>query len=250
MDTIKMNHGNVFMVGHRGVCGLEPENSIPSFLAACNRSYYGVETDVHVTRDKKFVVIHDDNTKRVAAEEISIEGSDYNVIRQVILNNICRMDQWNGNPVNDPQGRKDLIIPSLAEYISICKKYEKKCVLELKNRFAKEDIIRLIGEIRKLDYLEHMIFISFSFENMVDLRELLPDQTLQFLTSEYNDDILQKLNTYHLDLDIYYKALTKEAVEELHANGHKVNCWTCNTKEEGEQLAEWGVDFITSDILE
>lgn len=250
MNTIKIDSKDVLMVGHRGVCGLEPENSIPSFLAACNRSYYGVETDVHVTSDGKFVVIHDDNTKRVAAEDISIEGSAYDEIRKITLNNICRMDQWNETEVKEPQGRKDLIIPSLKEYVTICKKYEKKCVLELKNRFEKDDIIRMLDEIRELDYLDDMIFISFSFENMVDLRELLPDQTLQFLTSSYNEDILKKLDEHHLDLDIYYKALTKEAVEELHAHGHKVNCWTCNTKEEGEQLVAWGVDFITSDILE
>ena len=71
MNTIKIDSKDVLMVGHRGVCGLEPENSIPSFLAACNRSYYGVETDVHVTSDGKFVVIHDDNTARVAFENIS-----------------------------------------------------------------------------------------------------------------------------------------------------------------------------------
>ncbi len=43
------------MVAHRGLCGLEPENSIPAFVAAGNRSYYGVESDVHVTADGKLL---------------------------------------------------------------------------------------------------------------------------------------------------------------------------------------------------
>ena len=44
MDTIKINRGNTRMIAHRGVSGLETENSIPAFVAAGNRSYYGVET--------------------------------------------------------------------------------------------------------------------------------------------------------------------------------------------------------------
>ena len=77
MNTIKLNHKNVLMVAHRGVSGLEPENSIPAFIAAGNRSYYGVETDVHVTGDGKFVVIHDDHTGRVAGDNLCVEQSSY-----------------------------------------------------------------------------------------------------------------------------------------------------------------------------
>ncbi|MBE5775575.1 MAG: glycerophosphodiester phosphodiesterase, partial [Clostridiales bacterium] len=66
MNTIKIDHGNVKMVAHRGVSGLELENTNAAFVAAGNRSYYGIETDVHVTLDGKFVCFHDDNTGRVA----------------------------------------------------------------------------------------------------------------------------------------------------------------------------------------
>ena len=55
MDTIKINRRNAEMIAHRGLSGLETENSIPAFIAAANRSYYGVETDVHVTKDGRFV---------------------------------------------------------------------------------------------------------------------------------------------------------------------------------------------------
>ena len=60
MNTIAFNKGNTLMVAHRGVSGLEMENSIAAFVAAGNRSYYGIETDVHVTKDEQIVVFHDD----------------------------------------------------------------------------------------------------------------------------------------------------------------------------------------------
>ena len=44
MDTIKIHSGSTRMIAHRGLSGLETENSIPAFVAAGNRSYYGVET--------------------------------------------------------------------------------------------------------------------------------------------------------------------------------------------------------------
>ena len=80
--------------------------------------------------------------------------------------------------------------------------------------------------------------------------QLLPDQELYYLTGEYNQEILETLKRHRLNLDIYYKALTKEILEELHGEGILVNCWTCDDKEEAERLVSWGVDFITTNRLE
>ena len=62
-------------------------------------------------------------------------------------------------------------------------------------------------------------------------------------------DILIKNN---LDLDIYYKAegFTAEKVKALHDAGHKVNVWTVDKLEDAERMIEYGVDFITSNIIE
>ena len=60
MNTIRFNH-QIKIIAHRGVSGLERENTCAAFIAAGNRSYYGIETDVHVTKDGKFIVFHDDS---------------------------------------------------------------------------------------------------------------------------------------------------------------------------------------------
>jgi glycerophosphoryl diester phosphodiesterase len=39
-------------------------------------------------------------------------------------------------------------------------------------------------------------------------------------------------------------------IDLCHANGITVNCWTVDSKERAEELAAWGVDMITSNILE
>ena len=250
MNTIKFDCKNTLVVAHRGVCGLEPENSIPAFVAAGNRSYYGIETDIHVTKDGKFVAIHDELTGRVAGDDINVEESSYDLVRKIVLNNICTMEKKLDQKIGDLRGRDDLLIPRMEDYINICKKYEKKAVLEVKNRMQPEDLARMVEEIKALDYLENVIFIAFSLENMIDLRKMLPNQELQYLTHEYNETVHNALKEYNLDWDAHYATLTKEIIDELHAEGIKINCWTVNKKEDAERLAEWGVDFITSNILE
>lgn len=241
MDTVKINSGNALMVAHRGVSGIECENTNPAFVAAGNRSYFGVETDVHVTADGIFAIFHDDNTKRLTGVDMVIEESNYADLKKLSLN----------SGKTDPTiVRSDYCIPQLAEYISICKYYDKVAVLELKNRMKKEEVGAILDVIAAQDYLDKTIIISFSFENLVDVRAYQPEQTVQFLISSIDDALIQKLVEHKMDLDIHYKALTAQWVEKLHANGIKVNCWTVDDPADGERLAGYGVDYITSNILE
>lgn len=239
MDSIKISKKNTKMVAHRGLSGIERENAIPAFVAAGNRSYFGIETDVHRTSDGKFVVIHDDRTGRVSTVDISVEGSGFDDLRALMLTD-----------TDGEVGRCDLHIPTLDEYIKVCARYEKVCVLELKNELRAGDIKAIVDQIERREYLHNVIFISFSYENLVKLRTLLPDQKIQYLTGKYTDDLTERLKAHGFDLDIWYGELTKERVDHLHENNIEINCWTIDKKEDGERLASWGVDYITSNILE
>ena len=219
--------------------GLEMENTASAFVAAGQRSYYGIETDVHRTADGQFIIIHDDNTKRVAGDEMIVEQTSFRTLRSLRL-----LD------TDGQQGRGDLILPSLREYIGICKKYDKAAVLELKNHFIPEDIDKIIDIIRQEDYLDQVIFISFDLPNMICIRERLPQQQAQFLISSIPDWLLDTLQKYRLDLDIKHTVLTREYVDALHAAGIKVNVWTVNAPEDAQRAMDMGVDFITTNILE
>lgn len=242
MDTIKINKGTVKMVAHRGASGLERENTVPAFLAAGNRSYFGVETDIHRTADGKYVVIHDETTSRVTrgAANINVEENPYDAVKDLVL------PDKDGTTM-----RQDIRIPLLAEYIHICKKYDKVCVLELKNAFNKEEIREIVAIIREYNYLDKVIFISFVLTNCLTLRELLPQQPVQWLTSNgLTSELMKTLVEQRLGLDSYYKVLTQEVIDALHAEGLEVNCWTVDDPEWAEKLVAMGVDYITTNILE
>ena len=239
MDTIKIKAGKTLMVAHRGVSGLEKENTCAAFVAAGNRSHYGIETDVHRTVDGKYVCFHDDTTGRVAIDNMVIEESTFDTLRNLILTDI-----------DGAKGRTDLRIPTLQEYIQICKKYSKTAVLELKNHFPEEDIQNILNVIRKEGYLKNVIFISFDLENMLTIRRLLPKQRAQFLTCEYSEELVETLVKEQLDLDILHTQLTKENIEYMHSRGITINCWTVDDPARVADLVSWGIDFITSNILE
>ena len=239
MDTIKINHGNTKMVAHRGVSGLELENTCAAFVAAGNRSYCGVETDVHVTSDGHFIIIHDDNTGRVAVESTVVEETDYETLRALQLK------------LKDGTMRTDLRLPSLEEYLSICKHYDKVCVLELKNPMEEAAVKKIIETCEAVYTLDKMIFISFAFQNMLYIRKFAPNAEAQYLLAEeITQTHIDTLVEHKLDLDVHYLAMSEELMKRLHEQGIKVNCWTVDDPEIAERLVSWGIDYITSNILE
>ncbi len=239
MNTIPIEKQNTLMVAHRGVSGLEKENTMAAFIAAGNRSYWGIETDVHRTSDGKYIAIHDSNTRRVAGESFLVEDTSYELLRALPL-----LDE------NGEAGRNDLRMPSLREYIRVCKKYEKKAVLELKNRFEEEDILHILQEIREEDYLDQTVFIAFDTDNLRHIRRHCPLQAVQQLSSSLDEALFELICQERYDLDVRYSELTEEWVKRLHEKGIAVNCWTVNDPQAAQTLVSWGVDFLTTNILE
>ena len=101
-----------------------------------------------------------------------------------------------------------------------------------------------------MDYTDNVTFISFNYENLKKVRAILPNQSAQYLFGEITDEIREMLVRDRIDVDVCASYLTKADVEYFHAAGLVVNCWTVDNAEFGERLAEMGVDFITSNILE
>lgn len=72
---------------HRGLFengSLCPENSLAAFRKAVDAGY-GVELDVHVTKDNQVVVFHDDDLARMCGSKLKIEECTYDEIRKYHL---------------------------------------------------------------------------------------------------------------------------------------------------------------------
>lgn len=239
MNTRKFEKKSTKVIAHRGLSGIEVENTCSAFVAAGNRSYYGIETDIHRTADGKFILGHDDNLKRIAGEEIYLEKTSLKVLQSVVL-----YDK------DGTKGREDLRPCTLENYLSIVKKYEKHAILELKSEFTDEEIAKIIDIVKSYDYLENVTFISFIYENLTKVKRILPNQSAQYLFWKVTDEEIARLVRDKIDVDVWCKELTREQIEACHKAGLTVNCWTVDEIADGERFAEWGIDYITSNILE
>ena len=239
MNTRKFNKKTTKVIAHRGLSGIEVENTCSAFVAAGNRSHYGIETDVHRTADGKFIIGHDEDLKRIAGEDVSIEKVSLSVSQSVVL-----FDK------DGTKNRADLRPCTLENYLSIVKKYEKHAVLELKSDFTEEEIAKIIDIIKSYDYLDSLTFISFIYDNLTKVKKILPDQSAQYLFWKVTDEEIARLVRDKIDVDVWCKELTKEQIDACHKAGLTVNCWTVDEIEDGERFADWGIDYITSNILE
>ena len=240
MNTICIRSGKTRMIAHRGVSKLEAQNTASAFVAAGNRSYFGIETDVYHTRDGQYVLIHNGSTGAYADVDLPIEGTDYADLRDL--------------EIRDPFGstRRDLRIPLLTDYIHLCERYGKIGVLELKSNFTEEQIAEIIDLYRQAEALDHVIFISFNWDNLIRVRKIRPEANVQYLVGNPDDwdTLIDQLAEHHIDLDTATGTLTEDVITRCHERGILVNCWTIDDPVFAEKLVRWGADFITTNILE
>lgn len=239
METLKILNGNTKMIAHRGLSGLETENTMAAFIAAGNKSYYGIECDVRITKDDVFVVCHDDSTKRISKVHKKIRETTYDELKQINLYDLDTLET-----------REYLKIPTLKEYLLVCKKYQKVCVIELKIEFTEAEILRLLSEIDAIKYMNYVIFISFKEHNLKLIRRHQPKVAIQYLVEEFNQETIDFLRKMNMDVNIRFTELIKEHVEEFHKYGIKVNVWTVDNPIVALMLISWDVDYITTNILE
>ena len=229
----------VKMVAHRGLSGTECENTAAAFLAAGHRTYYAIECDVHVTKDGQFVIIHDETTGAVCDTDLTVADSTWAELSALVL--------------HDKNGlvRQDQRIPLLEEYLRICKTYGKVAEIELKAVFSREDIGRIVDLCRDTVGLDQVMFVSFDMNNLLYVREFTDAPTQYVCHKFYSTEIRTVMQENDIDLAIKETWLTKkEYVDELHEWGFLINAWTVNDPVRAAQLADWGVDFITTDVLE
>lgn len=240
METTEFkNKGEVQMIAHRGASGLALENTLPAFIEAGQRTYYGIETDVHVTKDGNFIIVHDDDLKRIAGLDIEVENTDYADLRALRFADVYGESE-----------EKNLFLPSLEEYIDVCKKYDKQAILEMKNPMTEETVAALAARVESLGWIERTTFISFSGENLLYLRKACPSASAQYLTEDCTDEEIDFMIENKIDADLSWVCVTRGRVQRLHNAGLKVNCWTVDGAACATLMADYGVDMITTNILE
>lgn len=239
MDTLSIQKEQTRMIAHRGLSGLETENTHSAFLAAANRSYFAIELDVHITKDGHFVVHHDDTTQRLSEQNLVISQSTLQEIQEIELYEF---------ETHIPNKNNRII--TLLEALQLCKKYEKQVLIEIKPLLFFPEIEKLFNLVKNTGYLKQVFFISFQLENLKLLRKISKEVRLQYLVSLYDPKVLDMCKKYKMGVNINFKELSLDVVRIFHSNSIEVNVHTVDNPIVALMLVTWNVDMITTNILE
>lgn len=114
------------IIGHRGAAGLALENTIESIKegVAAKASY--IEMDIHVTRDNKLVLCHDDNLKRTYGVDLKIANHSLEELQIPCPN-----------------------LPTLSDALTVCR--TEGVIIELKEKVDPELLLAIIKNYPDLD---------------------------------------------------------------------------------------------------
>lgn len=227
------------IIAHRGYSKYELENTNEAFLAAANRSYFGIETDVTLIKDRAMVLFHDDDLIRLAGDERKIRDLTFKEAQRIKLTSKGTYHTY------------DYHISTPLEYLRICKHYSKYPVIELKWGMDNEAVDRLMGMILEEDMYDKSMIICYTFSTILYLKEKYPDYHTQFLLGMlYSEELIQKCLDLKINIDLRWDLVTKELVDRFHERNLEVNVWTIDDKDIYNKMQEFGVDYLTTNVLE
>ena len=134
---------------HRGIVNKKyKENLLNSFKQSFKKGF-GIETDIHATKDNKFICYHDFTLTRIFKKKQSVKNLNYQKLKEISLKQ------------NKP-------IPLLQDLLKISKN-KFYLFIEIKPKFSKKLLKKLINETSKYS---KCVFISFKHQNIFNLLKL------------------------------------------------------------------------------
>ena len=193
---------------HRGIVSKSyKENCLESFRASFKKRF-GIETDIHSTKDKKFVCFHDFTLKRIFKISKSIKNINYEDLKKI--------------------KNKNFQIPPLKEVLKISKN-KFPVFIEIKPLFDKELLSNLIKETRSF---KKCTFISFKHENIYNLLKL--NSKLSVGLSFSNKSSVKSILKSSLNKKIKYLILDKKFLnnEKINKTNKEKYYYTIKSKKE------------------
>lgn len=229
----------VYLTAHRGTQALAPENSIPCFQESINHGYYSAECDIHLSKDNKWVVLHN--------QEVDGRFCQYGKVRYYTLEELKTFSyRWGANLWK----YKDMRIPTLEEYLDLFIDADTRPQIEIKTENC-DMIDSVVAAITERGLTDKAIVISFDLQQLKAVYDLDPNIELWYLVGEMTPEIIAE--TKAVSDKIWLSAAFDQNDEEdiILAMSENVNfsLWTVNTIEDAKRLYDMGVRYMETDIL-
>ena len=201
---------NIETIAHRGYVAKGVENSIEALEGAAEVGADYVEFDIILTKDNKFVVMHDYNLKRLAGLNKRVQDMNFDEVVGLTIK----------------QGDYTSKIPSLEEFVNKAKELKMNLVIELKPHGAEPSnyIDILLDEVKRLK-LENYKFMSLNSKVMEELETKAPNLETGYVIPLQFGNFHQSNVDFFVIEDFSYR---DRLVEQARKENKQVFVWTIN----------------------
>lgn len=226
---------------HRGFSGIAPENTMAAFERAVAIKADGIETDVHLSKDGKVVICHDETVNRTTNGSGPIQDLTFEQLQALDAGS------W-----FSPEFSKERI-PALEDLLKLVSKTDLILNIELKTDKVHYPGIeaQVLDLLKKYGLVEQTIISSFNFQSLTNIKALLPE----LATAALFKDPTKIANFWGQMSDLKVNAihpchayLSGEIIGEAQQRGIRVNAWTPNQPEEIERLLKLQVHGVITDF--
>ncbi len=274
--------------GHRGARGDLPENTLEGFKFLFENKISAYETDILVTSDLVPIINHDFKlnpalTKNnegnwIKSDDIKIYDLTYDQISRFKIGSIDKKSKY-GRRFEKQRNLGEKSIPRLSELLELKASNildDLIINLEIKSTPVEDsltpspDILAklIIDEVNKSKLKDKVIYSSFDWRVLTEIKNIDPNISRAYLTSELKGKVYDRspwldfMPLYDSDSRELprliktlggkawhpkYKDINKEIIKISHEEGLPVNVWTVNEKYEMLRMIEYNVDGIITD---
>jgi len=211
-------------VGHRGVMGVEPENTLRSFRRAERAGVDQIELDLHLSKDAALIVMHDAEVDRTT------DGSG--AIRHLTLEEIRGLDAGLGERV-----------PVFEEVLDAVDRPLQAEIKDVAAARVLAEVLRERGEVDRVSVL------SFHDEALAEIHTLVPDVRTVLVASDLGPHIVPRAEAVGARLvSLDLTQLNLDTVRRCHEAGIAVMAWTVNSARDWALARALGLDGAATDL--
>ncbi|HHT72780.1 MAG TPA: glycerophosphodiester phosphodiesterase [Firmicutes bacterium] len=224
----------MYVLAHRGYSGKAPENTMAAFKLALEADADGLELDVHITKDGRVVVIHDDTLERTTDGRGRVEEQTYAELAQLDAGS------WFGEEFKGER------LPTLDEVCELLKGTDKIFNVELKAGVNFKELTEKVAElIVAYDLVPNTIISSFNHYALAYMKQVNADIRTGIL---YSSALYQPWEYARLvgatALHPSHKTVVPFIAQGARENGMMVNPYTVDEPHDVRRMVEAGVDSI------
>ncbi len=248
LERLATKKDGPFLIAHRGCQSLAPENTVASFICAARLGLDAIETDVQLSADNALVCVHDATLKRMFGIDREVSSMSLEELRKLIP--VKGKEKKGKIKVNGLESwpKEALRIPTFAEYLDVCERYDKVPFIETKGDVA---VVKpVLDEVRRRGLAKVAVLSSGPFEHIREARRLDKEIFVHHIFSKPELlDELAAMGNAGLAYNCKNLAEVPEGlVERVHAKGVKMCLRAGDTPETVAAMVKMGLDYIPTNV--